>query len=76
MQGDTQLLIARLRQSINELKRDKENMVRQVCQSRKILSNMQRMKEMAIEDNEKLYSEFKSTMTDTTQRDKQSMNVS
>ena len=56
------MLIAHLKRNLNELKRDKENMVKEVCQSRKILGNMLRMKEIAIEDNRKLYNEFKCTM--------------
>ena len=44
-------------------------MIRQVCQSRKILNNMQKMKEMAVEDNKKLYSEFQCTMATTTRNE-------
>lgn len=51
VQNEAQTLIANLKRSINEVKKDKENMARQVCQSRKILNNAQRLKEMAIEDN-------------------------
>ena len=52
------MLIAHLKRSINETKKEKENIVRQVCQSKKILNNLKGMKEIAIEDNKKLYSEF------------------
>ena len=47
---------------MNELRKDREAMVRQVAQSRKILGNVVRMTETAREDNRKLYSEFKCTI--------------
>ena len=47
-----------LRQKIVEQKKDRDLLIRQVYQSRKILENMKHMKDVANSNNNKYYSNF------------------
>ena len=52
-------LVAQLKRSIYEVKQEREKVVRDINQQKKIHANLQRMKEVVASDNEKLHADFK-----------------
>ena len=52
-----------LRQSIVEQRKDRENLIKQLYQSRKILENMRHMRQVADSDTKQYYNQFQNTVT-------------
>ena len=59
-------LIAQLKRSIHEAKAEREKVIKDICQGKKILSNLQSVKEVVIYDKEAMQRDFEHAMDKST----------